>query len=200
MMRRRQVWGRMAFSLALALAPCLIADQVQAQSTLPPPGVHVPDVPAAVVVPQPAPPQGQWVNTAEYGWVWVPAGATPVAIGGVPVVYLYTPAYGWTWYASPWGWGPFAVGAWVARPAPFGFRVWHHGPHGWGWHVRPHVRPHVELHIGRAPRFYGPPPHYYHRHHYAPPPVRHYSSPQRHHWHGHRGHWGGHSGRRYGRR
>ena len=33
------------------------------------------------------------------------------------------PAYGWTWYVSPWGSGPYHYGAWVRRPwAP---RGWH---------------------------------------------------------------------------
>jgi len=50
--------------------------------------------------------QGQWVQTAGAGWVWVPMGATTYPIEGVPSAYLYTPTYGWTWYASPWGAGP----------------------------------------------------------------------------------------------
>jgi hypothetical protein len=123
------------------------------------------------VAPQP-PPQGQWVNTAEYGWIWIPAGATPYAVAGVPYVYLYTPTYGWTWYASPWGWGPYAYGPWVSRPWPFGFRVWHHGPRGWGWHVGPHV----SLHFGAYPRWRG----HGHPHHYG------------HHHRGHGGHRGSH--------
>jgi hypothetical protein len=60
--------------------------------------------------------QGQWVWTSQYGWVWVPAEAMPVAVEGEPYVYLYRPTFGWTWYVSPWGWdGP--VGGWGwARP------------------------------------------------------------------------------------
>src|SRR5262249_1493334 len=55
--------------------------------------------------------QGQWVWTNDYGWVWVPAEATPLAVGGEPYVYLYRPTIGWTWFASPWGWdGP--IGGW----------------------------------------------------------------------------------------
>ncbi|HVZ36764.1 MAG TPA: hypothetical protein VG963_30270 [Polyangiaceae bacterium] len=95
---------------------------------------------AAPTIAQPALP-GQWVNTAQYGWIWVPAGTTTATIDGVPVAYLYMPAHGWTWYASPWGWGPFVYGPWVSRPSPFGFRAWIHGPFGWGWYYGPRVVP-----------------------------------------------------------
>ncbi len=102
----------------------------------PPPPAPANQAPA---MPPPAPAQGQWVNTAEYGWVWVPAGSSSYAIGNAPYAYLYTPAYGWTWYASPWGWGPFAMGVWVRHPWPYGFRAWVHGPGGWGWYGGPRV-------------------------------------------------------------
>ncbi len=59
---------------------------------------------------------GQWVWTERYGWVWVPAEASPLEVQGEPYVYLYTPAYGWTWFDSPWGWyGPDGGWGW-ARP------------------------------------------------------------------------------------
>ncbi|MGA7123744.1 MAG: hypothetical protein WBY94_26805 [Polyangiaceae bacterium] len=58
---------------------------------------------------------GRWVYTVDR-WVWVPAGATSVAIGGAPYVYLYTPGYGWAWGVSPWGWGGYRYGAWAGRP------------------------------------------------------------------------------------
>jgi hypothetical protein len=103
-----------------------------------PPGV-VPPPPS----PQPAPPpsdaaqaqaaqQGQWMNT-ENGWIWVPAGAQTYPVDGVPYAYLYSPAYGWTWFASPWGWGPYAYGPWIYHPWPYGFRAWARGAGGWGW-------------------------------------------------------------------
>jgi uncharacterized membrane protein YgcG len=94
-------------------------------------------------------PTGQWVYTADNGWVWVPAGAEAVVDEGVPYTYLYTPAFGWTWYVSPWGWGPYRYGGWVVHPwRPFGWRggwvahprivahlgVWHAGWRGGGWH------------------------------------------------------------------
>ena len=77
-------------------------------------------------------PNGQWVYTASYGWVWVPAEATTSVIDGVPYAYLYTPGYGWTWYISPWGPGVYHYGVWVRHPwFPIGWR----GP----WVAHPHI-------------------------------------------------------------
>jgi hypothetical protein len=77
-------------------------------------------------------PTGQWVYLSGAGWVWVPAGTTTVDSDGVPYAYLYTPAYGWTWYLSPWGLGPYHYGVWIRHP-------WHPvGMHGY-WVARPHV-------------------------------------------------------------
>jgi hypothetical protein len=102
------------------------ADQPPAQQAPPPVAEQAP-APAQAAPVQAAPPaqQGQWVWTEEYGWIWVPAGATTYAVGTDPYVYIYTPVYGWTWYASPWGWGPYYYGAWAHRP--------------WGWRYAPHV-------------------------------------------------------------
>jgi hypothetical protein len=90
-----------------------------------------------VVVTPPSPravaPQGQWVYTETYGYIWVPQGTTTVIVQEQPYAYLYTPVYGWTWYGSPWGPGAFYVGPWVHHgymPA----RVWHRG----SWFA-PHV-------------------------------------------------------------
>jgi hypothetical protein len=119
-----------------------------------PPAAPPPAATAAPTAPAPAAPteaqlvysypSGQWVYTAGPGWVWVPAGATTEEVDGAPYVYLYTPAYGWTWYISPWGWGPYHYGVWIRHP-------WHpYGFHGY-WVARPHVV--VRL---------GPHPHYFH--------------------------------------
>ncbi len=84
-----------------------------------------PSAPAtAQPAPAPVPPQGQWVYTQEYGWIWVPLGTVAYTVDEQPYVYIYTPVYGWTWYVSPWGWGPFYVGTWVSRPWGYGPRVW----------------------------------------------------------------------------
>ena len=46
---------------------------------------------------QPQGQNGQWVQTGDAGWVWVPEGTSTYAVNGVPYAYLYTPTYGWTW-------------------------------------------------------------------------------------------------------
>jgi hypothetical protein len=77
-------------------------------------------------------PTGSWVYAPDRGWFWVPSGADTTAVDGVPYTYLYTPSYGWTWYISPWGYGPYHYGAWVGHP-------WR--PYGWrgGWVAHPRV-------------------------------------------------------------
>lgn len=120
--------------LVLAL-PC--AGVAHAQDVQPgyaaPDNQAVPSPPPTDTTAQPAPtPYGQWVLT-QNGWVWVPSGATAYAVNGLPYAYLYTPTYGWSWYASPWGVGPFVWGPWIHRPWPGGYhayrfqRGWHGG-------------------------------------------------------------------------
>jgi len=55
----------------------------------------------------PAPASGQWVYTAQYGWVWMPYAAsyTYLAADAYPDMYLYVAAYGWRWVVAPWVWG-----------------------------------------------------------------------------------------------
>ncbi len=67
------------------------------------------DQPAAVAQQAPAP--GQWVYTAEYGWLWMPYGQAYTDVpsnGATPNMYVYYPAAGWCWMVAPWvwGWGP----------------------------------------------------------------------------------------------
>jgi hypothetical protein len=80
---------------------------------------------------------GRWVYSADYGWLWVPTGSTTAEIDGVPYTYLYTPAYGWTWYVSPWGLGAYYAGPWV-----------HHAWRPWGWRGVWVAPPHVVVRIG----------------------------------------------------
>jgi hypothetical protein len=89
-------------------------------------------------------PTGRWVYANGYGWMWVPASAATVDSDGVPYTYLYTPTYGWTWYVSPWGPGPYRYGVWVRRP-------WHPV----GWHGAWVAHPGVVVRLG------GPSRHYY---------------------------------------
>jgi hypothetical protein len=89
-------------------------------------------------------PTGRWVYANGYGWMWVPANSESVDSDGVPYTYLYTPTYGWTWYVSPWGPGPYRYGVWVRRP-------WHPV----GWHGAWVAHPRVVVRLG------GPSRHYY---------------------------------------
>jgi hypothetical protein len=65
--------------------------------------------------------QGQWVDTEQYGWVWMPYGSGYTSLpsdGGAPSMYVYYPSFGWTWVIAPWiwGWGPmpyFGVAGWT---------------------------------------------------------------------------------------
>jgi hypothetical protein len=116
-------------------SPPPLPPQASAAAASPPPLPVAPSTPA-----QPADgqqlvysyPSGQWVYMAGQGWVWIPAGASTTYWEGTPYVYLYTPAYGWTWYVSPWGPGPYHYGLWIRHP-------WHPvGLHGY-WVAHPNV-------------------------------------------------------------
>ena len=85
---------------------------------------------------------GRWIHSDAYGSLWVPGSASTTDVDGVPYTYLYTPRFGWTWYVSPWGWGAYSYGGWVARP-------WR--PVGWG--ARPWVaHPRVVVRLGGGHR------------------------------------------------
>ncbi|MEO7035570.1 MAG: hypothetical protein ABI548_16710 [Polyangiaceae bacterium] len=88
-------------------------------------------------------PGGHWVYANGYGWMWVPANAVTQDNEGVPYSYLYTPTYGWTWYVSPWGPGPYRYGGWVRRP-------WHPV----GWHGAWVAGPRVTVRFGGHPHYY----------------------------------------------
>ena len=137
---------------SLLLGATLGSTAYAQEQTAPPPDTQQAP-PLAEPAPAPAPAAqtvytyatGSWVYAADRGWVWIPNGATPSVIDGVPYTYLYTPAYGWTWYVSPWGWGPYHYGAWVSHP-------WR--PYGWrgGWVAHPHVA--VRLGVGYHGGYY----------------------------------------------
>jgi len=60
---------------------------------------------------------GRWVNTPEYGNVWVPstsAGWAPYRNGR----WSWVDYYGWNWISyDPWGWAPYHYGRWINRPS-----------------------------------------------------------------------------------
>jgi hypothetical protein len=124
---------RIQLTLLLSAVPALVVAQPAAESYTPPPpppaGVPAVQAPS---MPQPPPPQvaqppqvyqeapqqpvaapeGQWVNTNQYGWIWIPYAQEYTYIPGdaqvYPDQYVYYPAYGWRWVVAPWvyGYGP----------------------------------------------------------------------------------------------
>jgi len=125
----------------------------QAQNAAPPPPSPPPQAaPSPAPQGEAAPPpsqwvvsaaNGQWVFTSDYGWIWVPAGASTRIVGGVPYSYLYTPASGWTWYVSPWGPGRYHYGVWVRH-------AWHPA----GWHGAWVAAPNVFVRLGGHPHYH----------------------------------------------
>jgi len=68
---------------------------------------------------------GDWMNSPEFGWVWVPRGMAsdwrPYSWGR----WMWIPMAGWTWIPNePWGWGPYHYGRW-------------HWAASWGWYWIP---------------------------------------------------------------
>jgi hypothetical protein len=94
----------------------------------PPPPAEIPEPPPALTEPSEGPdsesieappsaaaqaaplPDGQWVYTNQYGWVWMPYSETYTFVpnNGYPAMFLYGPRLGWRWVAAPWvfDWGP----------------------------------------------------------------------------------------------
>ena len=67
-------------------------------------------------------PYGTWIDSPEYGSVWIPnvaPGFHPYGTSG----YWASTVYGWTWVSFyPWGWAPFHYGRWY-------YDDWY----GWVW-------------------------------------------------------------------
>jgi hypothetical protein len=59
---------------------------------------------------------GDWVYSADYGWVWQPRVSTDWS----PYYYgrwSWVSPYGWTWVSyEPWGWYPYHFGWWASDP------------------------------------------------------------------------------------
>ncbi len=67
-------------------------------------------------------PYGNWYQTPEYGFVWMPNGVGPDWRPYTMGRWDYT-AYGWTWVGDePWAWGPYHYGRWTVYPGS-----------GWVW-------------------------------------------------------------------
>jgi len=100
-------------------------------------------------------PRGQWIHTAQYGWVWMPYADAytyvPPGGAGEPYAYVYGPSFGWSWVVAPWIWG---YGPWpyfgIAGPRFYGWYGhgwwrnpgrWHYAPRPWGGHRHSVVGP-----------------------------------------------------------
>ena len=90
---------------------------------------------------------GHWVQTPEYGRVWVPAGVAPEWAPYRYGHWVWIDPWGWTWVDdAPWGFAPFHYGRWVWwggywgwAPGPYWVRPWYapamvgwFGGPGWG--------------------------------------------------------------------
>jgi hypothetical protein len=134
--------GAVALAVPLLFAGLLSAHVVRAEdvrvaatapAAAPPPPTAAPQQPATPALTTPvrvaAPaPEGQWVFTQQYGWVYMPYAQsyTYVPAVGDPLVYVYYGSAGWRWVRAPWligtgpspYWGPmgYVRFAWYARP------------------------------------------------------------------------------------
>lgn len=128
------LWAGCILSMSLGLTPITFAQD----SEPPPPPSAAPSEMPPPPAPAAAAPEGQWVFTSQYGWVFMPYAEsyTYLPANGDPLAYVYGPALGWRWLAAPW---IFGVG-----PHPY----WgQRGFSRFAWHAHPRF----------APRFYAHP-------------------------------------------
>jgi uncharacterized membrane protein YgcG len=123
------------------VAPSANVDiDVNVESAVPP--TEMPSDTPPPIASQNVVPDGQWVYTQQYGWVWMPYGDQYVQMPAddyTPAYcYVYYPAQGWVWLDAPW------VIGWGARPyfGYYGYSHYHWWPRYWvssgawygGWH------------------------------------------------------------------
>jgi hypothetical protein len=129
-------------SLSLALAPAVAHPQEDPEGWAAAPAdqaaeqddddqVAYPAEPVAS--PQEASAQGQWVQTEQYGRIWMPYADGYVRVpddGEPPRMYVYGPSIGWSWVIAPWiwGWGPSPF---FGRLGCDHFGWWGHGYGRW---------------------------------------------------------------------
>jgi hypothetical protein len=123
-------------------APATTPPPLASDETPPMPPTNLPAPPPQAASGQTEAPSGQWVNTQQYGTVWMPYGDAysyvPPNGEGQPYEYVYGASNGWTWVIAPWIWG---IGPWplfgVVGPSHFGWygqgwwrtpERWHFGP------------------------------------------------------------------------
>jgi hypothetical protein len=90
-----------------------------------------------------SPPEGQWVATSQYGWIWSPYAQayTFVPSEGYPAQFVYGRSLGWRWVIAPWvlGWGPQP--RWGLRGR--GHYVWYTRP----WFQRRELHHELRAHV-----------------------------------------------------
>jgi hypothetical protein len=109
-------------------------------------------------------PYGTWVNSPDYGYVWIPdvdPGFTPYATNGY---WVYTNE-GWTWVSNySWGWAPFHYGRWYTDPTygPMwvpdnewgpGWVTWRRSANYYGWAP---IGPGVSISVAYGNNYYVP--------------------------------------------
>jgi hypothetical protein len=147
-------WGTARADVAVS-ASVVVAPPVPVPAFLPPaPALHPPVIPMhahhvapRVVVSSPVVTGGQWVYTAQYGWIYMPYGDQYIySYAASPYAYVYYPTLGWQWLTAPWiiGSGPYPVFG-MHGPFAYGwYRGLHRAGHPWGAHyARLHGRPWV---------------------------------------------------------
>ena len=143
------------FLLSLALAAPALA---QTEPPPPPPDDAQPPAPPPESQPPPPPPPapptaqpieppqvtanaapapsnvpGEWVYTAQYGWVWMPYDQQYTHVidtSGVAYMFVFYQPFGWRWVLAPW---VFGLG-----PRPH----FVHGPGHFAWYAHPWFRGH----------------------------------------------------------
>jgi hypothetical protein len=102
----------------------------------PPPPISQPMQPAQTnPPPAPAPSNvnGEWVYTAQYGWIWIPYDQQYTYVNvnsGVAFEFAFYPRFGWRWVLAPWVLG--------LGPGPYFI----HGPRLFAWYRHPWFRVH----------------------------------------------------------
>lgn len=112
-------------------AGLIVAPRVPAPVMMPPvPPAALPPAPGYVAAPPrvvmaPAVTDGQWVFTAQYGWLYMPYGGRYVVTSANPYAYVYAPTFGWRWLSAPWviGSGPYPH---FGNRGPFAY-AWYRG-------------------------------------------------------------------------
>jgi hypothetical protein len=114
------------------------------QEPPPPPGPQIPTPPhTQPIEPSPADwnaraapvksvPPGQWVYTAQYGWLWMPYGAEYTQVvpdAALAYMFAYYPAFGWRWVVAPWVLGLGIAPHWGIL-----------GPTHFAWYAHPRFR------------------------------------------------------------